>query len=164
MERGRKAKIRKDIEPRTRGDVVDAARTIGNDIASVLLAMGALALLAAVRTSKRGAHPIATVVLVFVARAALLPIRVDQDPWQIFRCDLFASRMLGPFSRSPFDLLASAAAILAIVIALTKVRGRSMVIQIVRTVVAIGAAGGYMLSSEESRGGNEGRCRWSGTH
>src|SRR5207302_11216080 len=67
--------------------------------------------------------PLPTILLVFAARAALLPIRVDQDPWQIFRFDLFASRMLGPFSRSPFDLLASAAAILAIVLALTKVRG-----------------------------------------
>ncbi|MEY2549656.1 MAG: two-component system, NtrC family, nitrogen regulation sensor histidine kinase NtrY [Verrucomicrobiota bacterium] len=146
LERRPSAKLWIDLTPRPRAEVVDAARTIGNDIAAVLLAMGALALLAAVRTSKWGAHPIATIVLVFAARVALLPIRVDQDPWQIFRFDLFASRMLGPFSRSPFDLLASAAAILAIVIALTtKVRSRSMVMQIVRSVVAIVAAGGYML-------------------
>jgi nitrogen fixation/metabolism regulation signal transduction histidine kinase len=145
LERRPSATLWIDLVPRPRGEVVDAARTIGNDIAAVLMAMGALALLAAVRTSKWGAHPIATIVLVFAARVALLPIRVDQDPWQIFRFDLFASRMLGPFSRSPFDLLASAAAILAIVIALTRVRGRSMMMQIVRTVAAIVAAGGYML-------------------
>jgi len=147
LERRASATLWIDLTPRPRAEVIDAARTIGNDIAAVLLALGALALLAAVRTSKWGAHPATTIVLVFAARAALLPIRVDQDPWQIFRFDLFASRMLGPFSRSPFDLLASAAAILAIIIALTttRLRGRSMVMQIVRTIVAIVAAGGYML-------------------
>jgi len=145
LERRPSATLWIDLIPRPRAEVVDAARTIGNDVAAVLLAMGALALLAAFRTTEWGAHPLTTVVLVIAARMALLPIRVDQDPWQIFRFDLFASRMLGPFSRSPFDLLASAAAILAIVIALTKVRGRSMAMQIVRTIVALAAAGGYML-------------------
>src|SRR5438105_9378994 len=145
VERRPSATLWIDLVPRPRAEVVDAARTIGNDIAAVLLALGALALMAAVRTTKWGTHPVTTILLVFAARAALLPIRVDQDPWQIFRFDLFASRMLGPFSRSPFDLLASAAAILAIVIALTKVRGRSMAMQIARTIAALAMAGGYML-------------------
>src|SRR5437763_1093537 len=145
VERRPSATLWIDLVPRPRAEVVGAARTIGNDIAAVLLAMAALALLAGVRRTRWGAHPVVTIALVFAARAALLPIHVDQDPWQIFRFDLFASRMLGPFSRSPFDLLASAAAILAIVIALTRVRGRSMMMQIARTVVALVAAGGYMI-------------------
>src|SRR3954470_1924705 len=145
LERRPSATLWIDLTPRPRGEVIDAARTIGNDVAAVLLALGALALLAALRRSKWGAHPASTILLVIAARVALLPVHVDQDPWQIFRFDLFASRMLGPFSRSPFDLLVSAAAILAIVIALTKVRRRSMMMPIARTIVALVAAGGYML-------------------
>jgi nitrogen fixation/metabolism regulation signal transduction histidine kinase len=87
--------------------------------------------------------PLLTILLVLAARVALLPMRVDEDPWRIFRFDLFASNMLGPFSRSPFDLLVSAAAILAIVLALTRRRGTSMPVQITRTVIAVIAAGGF---------------------
>ncbi|MEA2329294.1 MAG: hypothetical protein QOE68_4253, partial [Thermoanaerobaculia bacterium] len=68
LERRPSATLWIDLTPRPRAEVVDAARTIGNDVAAVLLAMGALALLAAVRQSKWGAHPIATIVLVFAAR------------------------------------------------------------------------------------------------
>ncbi|MEA2164585.1 MAG: two-component system, NtrC family, nitrogen regulation sensor histidine kinase NtrY [Thermoanaerobaculia bacterium] len=87
---------------------------------------------------------IATVLLIITARASLLPMRVDDDPWQVFRFDLFASRILGPFSRSPFDLLLTAAAILAIVLTLTRRRSASMAMQIVRSVIAAAAAAGYM--------------------
>ena len=87
---------------------------------------------------------ILTILLILAARIALLPIRVDQDPWRLFRFDLFASRLLGPFSRSPFDLLVTAAAVLAIVLALTAKRSVSVPMQIVRTIAALLAAGGYM--------------------
>ena len=89
-------------------------------------------------------HPALTILLILASRIALLPMRVDEDPWQLFRFDLFASNMLGPFSRSPFDLLVSAAAILGIVLALTGKRGSSTPMQIVRSVVAAVAALGYM--------------------
>ncbi|MGH9422927.1 MAG: HAMP domain-containing protein, partial [Thermoanaerobaculia bacterium] len=88
--------------------------------------------------------PLPTILLILAGRFALLPIRVDEDPWQLFRFDLFASRILGPFSRSPFDLLVSAAAILAIVLALTRKRSASMTAQIIRTIVAALIAAGYM--------------------
>jgi len=162
LERRPSATLWIDMTPRPRAEVVDAARTIGNDVASILLSLAALCLLWGVGSEAWGIgaqaggadgllphptpySPLPTIILVFAARLALMPIRVDQDPWEIFRFDLFASRMLGPFSRSPFDLLASAAAILAIVIALTKIRGSSMVMQIMRTIVALAVAGGYML-------------------
>src|SRR5438270_7976806 len=162
VERRPSATLWVDLVPRPRAEVIDAARAIGNDIASVLLSLAALCLLWGVRSGvwgvgakaprEDGSLPpptpyslLPTIILVFAARAALLPIHVDQDPWQIFRFDLFASRMLGPFSRSPFDVLASAAAILAIVIALTKLRGRSMAMQIARTIAALAAAGAYMV-------------------
>ncbi|MEA2416125.1 MAG: two-component system, NtrC family, nitrogen regulation sensor histidine kinase NtrY, partial [Thermoanaerobaculia bacterium] len=162
LERRPSATLWIDMTPRPRAEVVDAARTIGNDVASVFLSLAALCLLWGVGRGVWGVEkkargvdgslphptpysPLPTILLVFAARLALMPMRVDQDPWEIFKFDLFASRMLGPFSRSPFDLLASAAAILAIVIALTKVRNSSMAMQIVRTIVALVVAGGYML-------------------
>ena len=85
-----------------------------------------------------------TIALVIAARAALLPMHVADDPWQMFRFDLFASRILGPFSRSPFDLLLTAAAILAIALALTRTRSASMAAQIARSVAAAAAAAGYL--------------------
>ncbi|HEX9459180.1 MAG TPA: ATP-binding protein, partial [Thermoanaerobaculia bacterium] len=165
VERRPSATLWIDVTPRAKADVIDAARAIGHDIASILLALATLVVLWGVGSGKwevgaqsttdnrqpttgnrqpTAHHPLLTILLVLAARVALLPMRVDEDPWQIFRFDLFASRMLGPFSRSPFDLLVSAAAILAIVAALTRQRGASMPMQIARTVVAAIAAGGYM--------------------
>ncbi|HEX7680654.1 MAG TPA: hypothetical protein VF713_21145, partial [Thermoanaerobaculia bacterium] len=164
VERRPSATLWIDVTPRAKADVMDAARAIGHDVASILLALATLLVLWGVGSGKwevaqpatdnrqpttshppPTAHrPLLTILLVLAARVALLPMRVDEDPWQIFRFDLFASRMLGPFSRSPFDLLVSAAAILAIVLALTRKRGASMPMQIARTVVAAIAAGGYM--------------------
>jgi len=156
-----------DVTPRPKAEVIDAVRAVGHDVASVLLAIATMVLLWGVangyRLSVLGARPdeslprpenrkpstdnrllFLTILLILAARVALLPMRVDEDPWQVFRFDLFASRMLGPFSRSPFDLLVTAAAMLGIVLALTRTRGRSMAMQIVRTVVAGLAAAGYM--------------------
>jgi signal transduction histidine kinase/HAMP domain-containing protein/putative effector of murein hydrolase LrgA (UPF0299 family) len=185
VERRPSATLWIDVIPRAKADVIDAARAIGHDIASVLLALATLFLLWGVgggwnglsvvgyrllitgnRESEVGAiaerdsssfdptpdrhsitdnrQPALTILLILAARVALLPMRVDQDPLQIFRFDLFASRLLGPFSRSPFDLLVSAAAILAIVLALTRKRGASTAMQIARTIVAALAAAGYM--------------------
>jgi signal transduction histidine kinase/HAMP domain-containing protein len=161
VERRPSATLWIDVTPRAKTDVMDAARAIGHDVASILLALATLVVLWGMWSGKweatenqkpetrnqkptTHARPLFTILLVLAARVALLPMRVDEDPWQIFRFDLFASRMLGPFSRSPFDLLVSAAAILAIVLALTRKRGASMPMQIARTVVAAVAAGGYM--------------------
>jgi nitrogen fixation/metabolism regulation signal transduction histidine kinase len=146
LERRPSATLWIDVTPRPRAEVIDAARAVGHDVAAVLLAIATMVLLLGVWRGTLGieAKPLPTILLVLAARVALLPMRVDEDPWQIFRFDLFASRMLGPFSRSPFDLLVSAAAILAIVLALTRKRSGSTAMQIVRSVVAALAAAGYM--------------------
>src|SRR5258708_21313602 len=56
VERRPSATLWIDLTPRPRAEVVDAARTIGNHIAAVLLALGALALMAAGRPPACGAH------------------------------------------------------------------------------------------------------------
>jgi signal transduction histidine kinase/HAMP domain-containing protein len=168
VERRPSATLWIDVTPRAKTDVVDSARALGNDLAAILLALGALAILWGVGSGQwevgaRNRSLLATVLLVIAARAALLPMRVDDDPWQMFRFDLFASRILGPFSRSPFDLLLTAAAVLAIVLAVTRNLGRTLqsahaarsgwrarpsfaiTAQIARSLLAILAATGYMF-------------------
>jgi HAMP domain-containing protein len=66
------------------------------------------------RNSLRARTIFATLALL-VARLALLDVRVPHDPLGIFGFELFGSKILGPFSKSPFDLLLTAATILAIV-------------------------------------------------
>ena len=166
VERRPSATLWIDVTPRPKADVVDSARALGNDIAAILLALGALAVLWGVgrgsgeweggkktgpeqRDSARPTPtptppPHSAIILIVAVRAALLPMRVDDDPWQMFRFDLFASRILGPFSRSPLDLLLTAAAVLAIVLVLTRRPGVSTPAQIARSLLAVLAAAGYM--------------------
>jgi nitrogen fixation/metabolism regulation signal transduction histidine kinase len=153
LERRPSATLWVDVTPRSKPDVIESARSLGNGIAAILLACSALAVLWGLAhgdsaeeqsTARERLSIFATILLVIAARASLLPMHVDDDPWQMFRFDLFASRILGPFSRSPFDLLLTAAAILAIALTLTRKRNRSMPVQIARSVVAALAAAGYM--------------------
>lgn len=141
VEKRSSAALYVDVAPRPKSEVADHVRAIGDGIASALLALAALAALAVIGP---GRSIVATVLLVAAARAALLPLRVEEDPWRIFRFDLFASRMLGPFSRSPFDLLATAAAVLAVAVALTRRRRSSLPLQIARSIVAAAASFGAM--------------------
>jgi PAS domain S-box-containing protein len=100
-----------DITPRSRSEVIDDAREDGTSCAAILFALGALVVFTQIcRKSAAGA-----IVLVVVARAALLPLQVDADPAHLFGFDVFASKLLGPFSKSPIDLLLTAAAFLTIV-------------------------------------------------
>jgi nitrogen fixation/metabolism regulation signal transduction histidine kinase len=130
-----------DVTPRPKTDVVAATKALGIDIAVALFAIGALVVLGIIDPRR---SMIATVILVAAARIALLPFRVDEDPWRIFRFDVYASRILGPFSRSPFDLLLTGAALLAIAVALTRNRSTSMWTQAARTIVAALGAYGFM--------------------
>ncbi len=162
LERRPSATLWIDVVPRAKADVIQSVRALGNGIAAIFLALSALAVLWGVGSGVWGVgspdldsklppptpySPLptaATILLVIAARAALLPMHVDDDPWQVFRFDLFASRILGPFSRSPFDLLLTAAALLAIALTLTRKRGPSIAAQIARSIVAAAAAAGYM--------------------
>ncbi len=120
-----------DFTPRTRLEVLDRIRNEGRNLAAVLFAV---ALIAAAVSARRtgegagapqrasraqwGAGALAGAILILAARATLLLINVTDDPLRIFRFDVYASKLLGPFSKSPFDLLLTGAALFAIVMLL----------------------------------------------
>ncbi|HJW93440.1 MAG TPA: ATP-binding protein [Thermoanaerobaculia bacterium] len=138
-----------DITPRSVREVLDTTRMNANDAAATLLSIGAIVVLLLLR------NRIATVILIVLARVALLPVHIVDDPFRLLKFDLYGSRLLGPFSKSPFDLLATSAAIAAIVFVLTKksvappTRRRSPTeiagATLVRLLIAAAAAVGYVL-------------------
>ncbi len=136
-----------DITPHTKAEVIDGTRSDGRDAGALLLAIGALVTLA-----MAGRNLFVTILLIAGARAALLPLTFEDDPLRIFRFDVYASRILGPFSKSPFDLLLTAAALLAVIVAVTSHLERieirrlpQALVQLIRAAVAIVAAYGYLL-------------------
>ncbi|HEX8153634.1 MAG TPA: hypothetical protein VF698_10930, partial [Thermoanaerobaculia bacterium] len=93
------------------------------------------------------------------ARLALLPLRVAGDPLSIFGFEVYASRILGPFSKSPFDLGVTAAALLIIVFVAnrllpargtTKAAGpmRGVVEPLIRILLAVAASFGLVALIE----------------
>jgi signal transduction histidine kinase/HAMP domain-containing protein len=127
-----------DLAPRTRAEVEQRTRDDGGNVAAILLACAALIALAF--TKRRNAALL--IFIVIVGRVALLGIRVSDDPLHLFRYDVFASKLLGPFSKSPFDLLVTAAALLAVGIILREPLERMNVI--VRAGVALLAGWGFV--------------------
>ncbi|HEV7768344.1 MAG TPA: ATP-binding protein, partial [Thermoanaerobaculia bacterium] len=132
-----------DIKPRSKTEVVDAMRAEGVSASAILLALGALAVLA---ISARKAHPLAAVLALLVARFALLPLSAPNDPLQLFDFTMYGSKLLGPFTKSPFDLLLTAASMLGIVFFLRPLLLRLPMI--VRAILAIAAGWGYVLLIE----------------
>ena len=129
-----------DVATRSRDDVIAATKESGNTATAVLIAAAGLIILAL----GRGRIPrYAVIALIVVARIALLAVVPSTDPLDIFGYDIYASRILGPLSRSPFDLLLTAAAILAIVIVLA--RATRSIRPIARTFIAVVAAFGFLL-------------------
>jgi signal transduction histidine kinase len=143
------ATLRIDLMPSSRAEILDSTRSDGGDVVALLLAVGALTILTLLWREGRPASLVPTLLLIAGARAALLPFTVDEDPAHLFRFDVYASRILGPFSKSPFDLLLSAAAVLAVVILVTARIARrnreSLLIQTLRTAIAMVAAYGYLM-------------------
>jgi signal transduction histidine kinase len=132
-----------DVVPRLRNEVVDAARVEGASTAAILLALGALVVIAmGGRTSPPGLANVMACIVIIVARIALLALHPPNDPLHIFDFELYGSKILGPFTKSPFDLLLTAAAILGIVFFLRPLLARLHVV--VRATVAIAAAWGYI--------------------
>ena len=117
VERSASGSLFLDLLPRSRSEVLASVRSLGGNLAAALMALGALMVLRLLWHQESLAGTIALIVL---ARVSLLPLHVEDDPWRVFRFDVYASRILGVFSRSPFDLLASACALLAIAIVLTR--------------------------------------------
>ncbi len=102
-----------DLEPRAATEVIAATRAAGVSVVATLLALGALFLAA------RHDHVAVRLGLFLLARLALLPLRTSTDPFGLFGFDLYGSKLLGPFSKSPFDLLVTAA-VIAVAIALLR--------------------------------------------
>jgi signal transduction histidine kinase len=124
-----------DAGVRERAQVLERMRGEGITAAAIVLAIGALVV------AMRGGKRVATLCIV-VARIALLAVQVPHDPLGIFGFELYGSRIFGPFSKSPFDLLLTAAAVLAIV-ALWRER-ICRVPWVVRALLAGAAAAGYL--------------------
>src|SRR5437588_230690 len=143
IERQPSATLWIDVMPRPKSEVVDVTRSAGENLASALLVIGAIAVLVLIRN-----RSIIAIGLIVVARVALLPVRVEGDASRIFTFDIYASRILGPFSRSPFDLLMTAAAVLGIAVVLTRRRSasaNSTLMQIARAVIALLAGYGFVV-------------------
>ena len=130
-----------DVVPRTRADVVGDMTDDGADLAAALLAIGALLL--AWEFRKRSV--IVPSVLIAAARAALLPLSFDSDPWNIFGFELYASRLLDGFSKSPFDLLLTAAAVLTIVLLWSARPPATRSVAATRVLAALAAAVGFVI-------------------
>jgi signal transduction histidine kinase len=136
-----------DAMPHSRSEIVGMTNAIGRDAASLLLALAALVIAWQLRRSVAMAS-----VLIVVARIALLPLRFEADGWHIFGFDVYASRTLGAFSKSPFDLLLTAVAILLVVNVWNNVGRASArpdrlkpVPHLIRTVLALVAAAGFIV-------------------
>ncbi|HEV8434893.1 MAG TPA: ATP-binding protein [Thermoanaerobaculia bacterium] len=127
-----------DLAPRTRAEIVQRTKEDGENVAAILLACAAL--IALVFTRRRNAAML--IFLLVIARAALLGIRVADDPLHLFRYDVFASKLFGPFSKSPFDLLLTAATLLGIGIILREPLERMNMI--VRAAVSLIAGWGFV--------------------
>jgi nitrogen fixation/metabolism regulation signal transduction histidine kinase len=130
-----------DLNPRHQEDVVDDAKAQGRTASAAILGIGALVVL--VIACRRGScHPLVVIALIVMARCALLPVRLSDDRFGIFGFDLYASRALGPFTKSPADLLLTALAVLNIVIAVSRLAPRLPAIA--RVIFALFAGWGFI--------------------
>ncbi len=133
-----------DVSPRSKSDRVASIRAAGVDAAAIFIALAALTMIGLLSN----AQPWITAALIAAARIALLPLQFDEDRWHIFRFDVYASRILWGFSRSPLDLLLTAAAVLGIVACLIRplaARRPPLAVFAIRVVVAFLAAFGYLM-------------------
>jgi signal transduction histidine kinase/HAMP domain-containing protein len=125
-----------DMTLRSKPEVVTAARELANSAAAILVALGALLVIALSRSRW------IALAAVIVARAALLFVRVPNDPLDLFGFEVYASKLLGPFSKSPVDLLLTGVALLSILLLARPLLRRLPVV--VRALLTIGAMWGYV--------------------
>ena len=128
-----------DVQPRTRSEIVASTRATGVDAAAILLACAALLTAWKLRENRWIAAA-----LIAIARTALLPLKFDSDTWHIVGFDVYASRTLGGFSKSPLDLLLTAAAVLAIVVLWANVGRASARHRLIRTIISLIFATGFV--------------------
>ena len=131
------AKLFVDAFPRSREEVLAATSKQGITAVAAIVAIGAIVVITIRRTRLVG------VTAVLIARAALLFITVPVDRLRIFGFETYASRILGPLSKSPADLLLTAIALVAILILLRPWLARLP--WYVRAPLTLAAAWGYVL-------------------
>ncbi|HUP46894.1 MAG TPA: ATP-binding protein, partial [Thermoanaerobaculia bacterium] len=102
-----------DLKTESQREVVAAVQSTGTTITAALIALFVLLILA---SGRRSIPTVPAALLIALTRIALLAIEVPNDSLRIFGFEIFGSRILGPFSRSPADLLLTGLAILAIVV------------------------------------------------
>jgi signal transduction histidine kinase len=102
-----------DVTPRTQAEVLESITSDGTNISALLLALGALLLLAMTRRQPGWKETLLRLALIAAVRISLLGFALTYDPLKIFGYDLYASRIFGTLSRSPVDLLLTIAAIAA---------------------------------------------------
>lgn len=126
-----------DVTPRPRDAVIENTRTTGTSTTAIIIA---LSMLVAGFLTRREARPPVNAILVVLARCALLAVAVPSDPLHIFGFEVYGSRLLGPFSRSPADLLLTAATMF--LLALIAIRSKLRLPVLVHTLWALlGALG-----------------------
>jgi signal transduction histidine kinase/HAMP domain-containing protein len=129
-----------DATPRAAADVIEATRADGLSVVAAILSLGAIALAA------RQRNVALRILLFLLARVALLPVHASNDPFGIFGFELYGSKLLGPFSKSPFDLAVTALTIAGIVALLRPLICRLPVI--VRVLLTALAMWGFVLIAE----------------
>ena len=110
------AELQADLLPRSASAIGAALEERAATAAGIVIAAALLLFAAAGRRLRTPSwrRDAASIVAIALARAALLEIRPPSDPASIFGFDLYGSRILGPFTRSPADLLLTSLAILLI--------------------------------------------------
>ena len=144
-----------DVAPRSSAEAVESTRAAGRDAAAIFLALASLTMILLLDERR---SPWLTALLIAAARVALLPLRFDQDPAHIFGFEVYGSRILSSFSKSPFDLLLTGAALLAMIVCfmgavwgpasagrLKPALTRSALALISQTILTFAAAFGYLL-------------------
>lgn len=138
-----------DLTPLSANEVVAKIRARARTVSAIVLA--AALLLAALVVLGGAAPPVASgkraiartfagAGLLLLARGALLGITPPSDPLSLFGFEVYASRIIGPLTRSPFDLFATALTIAAVAHLAMRFRGswgvRSTILQPVAIVAA----------------------------
>jgi signal transduction histidine kinase len=103
-----------DVQPRSAAEVEARTRSDGADLAAILMALGAAVMLVLFRRELRPASRgrlLSNIGLLLLVREALISFTVDSDPERIFGFDIYGSRSLGVFTKSPVDLLLTAVAL-----------------------------------------------------
>jgi signal transduction histidine kinase len=126
-----------DAMPRSREEVLAAKRAEGRSAVAAIVALGALIVIA-IRRTRWVAIP-----GIVIARAALLFVAVPADRFRIFGFEMYASKALGPLSKSPIDLLLTALAIVSVIALLRPLLARLP--WYVRLVLTAAAGFGYVL-------------------